>query len=266
MEICVRNNIFLRRSQAARARADIWFLPALGESSLCFREAFESKLGVSHNLFAVDVPGFGVSPPNPRAQDVPGVAQVLLEQIGSYSSTRPVVLVAHSMMSLVAQYLVLSQQLEVDWLISVEGNLTRDDTFLSGLAVNYPDPHSFYTAFIGKILALLGQDRALRCHGEQALHRYYASVRFADPQTMWLLGQSGFAETGEELGGRGFLELSVKKLYVWDEASTSVRSKQFIQGNEVPNRVLSGLGHWPMVKRPETFYNILAEILDAHST
>ena len=64
VEIQIVDQIFIRKSLIASARADLWFIHGFAESSFSFQEAFRSPLAKEFNLYVPDLPGFGVSPPH----------------------------------------------------------------------------------------------------------------------------------------------------------------------------------------------------------
>lgn len=235
MRIAVHNNIFLRLAETPAASADIWFFHALGDSGLNFLDVFTSPLASAYNLYVPDMPGFGVTPKNSDALTVQGAADVLCELILDLSRNRPLILVAHSMSSLIATRVADGLPEQVKFYFNIEGNLTRADTYFSGLATQYDTVSDFHTAFKRKIFSLLKEDGAL--------HRYYASVRFADPESLWHLGRSGTAVTGETNGGDEFLRLRCRKVYYWDSESTAPETLAYLELANLPNRQFWGSGH-----------------------
>ena len=62
MQIQGIDNVFCRVGIQPDAAGDVWFLHGFGASSYSFMEAFDSPLADRFNLYAIDFPGFGVSP------------------------------------------------------------------------------------------------------------------------------------------------------------------------------------------------------------
>ncbi len=253
MRALVRNQIFVRCSIAANAKCDIWFLHGFGDSGLSFREAFDAPLAKQFNFYVPDLPGFGVSPPSLGEPSLASLCGDLRGLIRELSGVRPVVLVGHSLMAIVATKLALQLNSQAVRLISVDGNLTSGDAFFSGLAQSYQDAATFYKFFADKIYADTAQT--------PLLHRYYASLRFCDPSTLWLLGRDGAEQSGVERSGQEFAALKCGKLYLWGEKSISPETRRFLQTQTFPNICLAGLGHWPMVEQPPFFYQLLQEDL-----
>jgi pimeloyl-ACP methyl ester carboxylesterase len=218
----------------------------MGESSLSFREAFESPLVNCHRLLAMDLPGFGVSPRQLGGLTIDSAADLLHSIIIEISKNASLVFVAHSMGSLIASRLCQCMDARVRLFISVEGNLTQDDTFFSAKALQFDSPAAFYAALIESVMALT-------IRGD-AFQRYYASLRFADPLSIWTLARSGAEATGQTAAGLEFQALSCPKLYYWGDQSTPCATQEFIRLKKLPIRCFRGAGHWPMVEVPDIFY------------
>lgn len=252
--ISVEDQVLLRSFHSGGATADLWFLHGFGESGLCYREAFDSPLSERYRLFVPDLPGFGASPPRESAQSLDGQAYVLAGLVDRLSSQRPVILIGHSMGSLIAVRLAQQQAgTRVVGLVSIEGNLTPADAFLTGKTAEYAGPEDFALGFRRYIVSQLGE--------ETALYRYYASLWFADPRTLWNLGRDTARESRSGEAGQRFLQLECRKLYCWGEASLGSETRNFLGNNGLRSRKFATSGHWPMIDEPAAFYTALAEDL-----
>ena len=85
--------------------------------------------------------------------------------------------------------------------------------------------------------------------------RFVCSLEFTDPMTLWTLGRSVFAESDP---GGAFCSLRCPKVHYWDRAGTSKDAHAYIAKHRLPNRSLSGMGHWPMSTAPAEFYSTIA--------
>lgn len=228
----------------ARAAIDIWFHPAFGDSHLSFREAFASSLGRLARIFVFDPPGHGASPPRQGGLTVEDAARAWRDLLARYSASRPIVLVAHSMASLIASRTARLLRRPPALVISIEGNLTRADAYYTGLAAQFDAPDEFYASFRSRIMTTARRSEVVR--------RFACSLQFADPMTLWTLGRS---VSDDPDPGAAFLRLKCPWIHYWDAASSSKGSRAYIKRHRLPNRRLDGLGHWPMVKSPATFYS-----------
>jgi pimeloyl-ACP methyl ester carboxylesterase len=222
---------------------EVWFLHGFGESHLCFRDAFAHPLAERMRIFLFDLPGCGASPPRQTGLTIEDAAQLCLDLIESFSSSRRIVLVGHSVGGIIATRVALMRDPSPDLVISVEGNLTPSDAYFSGQAANFDEPEPYYTWLRSKILAKEADDDIFR--------RYSCSLQLADPRTLWTLGRS---VAGDPNPGQDFLSLTCPSIYYWDPASTSDAAKQFLDENDIRQRKLEGLGHWPMISSPSRFY------------
>ena len=246
-EPIVQEGVFLRTSLDERSLAHIWFLHGFGESSLSFREVFLSELTEPYSLFVPDLPGFGVSPPQPDRMSLEAAAEVTLGLISALSHNSPILLVGHSLGSVIATWVARQLGETARGVFSIEGNLTRSDGYFSALAAKFERADAFHRHFLDMIY-----ERAAK---SDAYQRYFASVRLASPEAMMAWGHSS-AQLGEAgTHGTDFATLPCAKLYYWSAESTPEETQRFIVEHGIPNRQYAGAGHWPMVETPDAFYS-----------
>lgn len=164
-------------------------------------------------------------------------------------------LVAHSVAGIIATETAAILDRDPSLIISVEGNLTAADAYFSGQAVNYSSPFEFYRNFSSSILDLVNK-------GDVPMS-YYASLQFADPNTLWALGRS--TQDYDE-PGKDFKKLDCPSVYYWCDETLSSESQAFMKANDLNNQQMDGLGHWPMNKSPERFYSQLLKDISLYST
>jgi pimeloyl-ACP methyl ester carboxylesterase len=102
---------------------DVWFHPALGDSHLTFRHAFESGLLAQARVLAYDPPGHGASPPRPKGLTLSQAALLWSELIQRFSGSRPVVLIGHSMAGIIASHAASRLSRAPAMVIGIEANL-----------------------------------------------------------------------------------------------------------------------------------------------
>jgi pimeloyl-ACP methyl ester carboxylesterase len=247
----VQEGVFLRAHRNPGSLAHIWLLHGFGESSLSFREVFSSELAASYSLFAPDLPGFGVSPCQPGKMSLEAAAGITINLINALSRNRPVLLVGHSLGSVIATWTAGELGETVKAVFSIEGNLTRSDGYFSALAAEFEDATEFYRYFLDLICK--------RAAKNEAYQRYLASLRFASPEAMMAWGRSSaqLGETGTH--GSEFAFLKCAKLYYWGMQSTPEETQTFIERRGIPNRQYTGDGHWPMIDTPDACYHHMGE-------
>jgi pimeloyl-ACP methyl ester carboxylesterase len=171
---------------------------------------------------------------------------ITINLINTLSRNRPILLVGHSLGSVIATWVAKELGETVKGVFSIEGNLTRSDGYFSALASEFEDATAFYRHFLDLIYK-----RAAR---SEAYQRYFASLRFASPEAMMAWGRSSaqLGETGTH--GSDFVSLKCAKLYYWGMESTPEETQRFIETHNIPNRQYTGDTHWPMVETPDVCY------------
>ena len=247
----VINNIALWINGSEENDVDVWFLPGFAESHLCFREALKHEISNEYRIILFDPPGLGASPPLENGLTIKECAIIWRDLIHKVSNSRKIVLVAHSVSGIIATETASMLKNKPLALISIEGNLTKADAYFSGQTVKFDSHIDFYNSFSEKIMSLVNSN--------EVPMRYYSSLQFADPKTLWVLGSSAVEY---ENPGVDFMNLKCPTLYYWSVESTSSESRDFIRQNSMNERRMDGLGHWPMVKEPEIFYSqLMSDVL-----
>ncbi|MEL6193678.1 MAG: alpha/beta hydrolase [Bacteroidota bacterium] len=256
MEIKVLDKVFFRISQVENALGDIWLIHPFGESGLCYLHVFESDLVKKYNLFVPDLPGFGVSPNYGKPLGVGKLVDVLKSLIEKNSPNRNLYLIGHSVSGIIVTELIQKLQQEVNGYISVEGNLTTADSYYSSLPIHH-SKEDFYRIYLDSV----------REHAKTRadFQRYLASVRFADVDSLYELGKSTEGLIRDNQAGKAFMSLDCQKLYIWGDKDTPVETVEFIRENDVPNILLKGVGHWPMVEVADKFYRVVGDFISGLS-
>jgi len=250
----VCEGVFLRTGGVEVSSTHIWFLHGFGESSFSFMEAFESDLAEEFALLAPDLPGFGVTPPY-RDQITPeGAAKVTASLIRQISEGKRIVLVGHSLGSVVATHLAQILGARVAGLFSVEGNLTPADGFFSAKAGEFEDAEAFYRYFFPIVYE--------QTVGSDEYQRYMASVRVASPEALLAWGKASARFGNRGVFGADFAALECPKLYYWGEQSTTEETQRLLAQKKIPHRSYRGAGHWPMVTTPQSFYSAVRRFID----
>lgn len=247
-EVHTQDGVVVWTAGSRRAPVDVWFHPALGDSHLSFRHAFTSGLLAWARVLAYDPPGHGASPPRSKGMTLTRAASLWSELIQRFSGARPVVLIGHSMAGIVASHAATRLRRAPAMVIGVEANLTSADAYFTGLAAQLDEPSAFYAVLRSRVLQMAHKDVGAR--------RFACSLEFADPMTLWTLGRSVAARRDP---GGAFRRLSCPKLHYWDRSGTSKDARNYIAKHRLPNRSLSGMGHWPMTTAPAEFYSTIAK-------
>ena len=229
---------------------DVWFLPGFGDSHLAFKGGFTSQLAQVARCICFDFPGFGASPPNKNEQDISGIAEQWHRLIENISRDKPVVLVGHSVASIIAVEIAKRLSNPPKRLISVEGNLVKEDAYFSGKTADFADPLEFYRWHVVQMKNLMAAGKVP--------DTYLASLAMADPESLWRLGHSALAFT---LPGESLLASPCPITYFWARESMTDAGKKFLARQTIHQIQMDGAGHWPMLTHPDKFYGRLAKLL-----
>lgn len=242
MDISVIDGALVRRVGPKTAPALI-LIHAFADTGRCYDKILSSGLADRYALIAMDLWGFGASPPRPGVTTVSEFSLAIEKLILSLDLGRPVGLVGHSIASAMAVEVASRGTVDASGVFSIEGNLTAKDAMFTGRAAEFDDPETFKSNFLEEIWRLGESSDAFR--------HYYGGARLSDPQTMWHLGRDARRIGSKNELGDAFRRLSKPKLYYWSAESTPAATQKWIAESGIPNRVYEGAGHWPMVEQPE---------------
>ena len=163
--------------------------------------------------------------------------------INVLSRNKAVLLVGHSLGSMIATQIARNLSESVKGVSSIEGNLTRSDGYFSAQAADFQQADAFYRYFLDLIYK--------RAENSEINQRYLTSVRFASPEAMMAWGRSSarLGESGRH--GLEFVSLTCQKTYYWSMKSTPKETQDFIVKYNIPNRQYTDAGHWPMIETPD---------------
>src|SRR5262245_11240564 len=182
MTVC-GDAISVRHSPLGRDRPTVLFIHGLGDSSLAFEEAFRRNECAGFDLVAPDLPGHGSST---AARNGVYTLEALASHLAALIEAmdlRQLTVVGHSLGGDVTAVLASADgPRRIDRIVSVEGTLTPADMFICNRATEAAEAgfDAYETWFRKKFC----QETVLENWAVQgdAGRRYYASLRFCDPE------------------------------------------------------------------------------------
>jgi pimeloyl-ACP methyl ester carboxylesterase len=242
MDISLIDNVLVRSSRHGDASDEIWCIPSAVNSGRSFVPMLDALREARFLVRTIDFPGYGASPAHPDVRCIDALASIALHCIRRSSGQRRIVLVGHSLGSAVAVRVATKLGDLALGVFSIEGNLTGEDGYLSGLAADYAVPEDYKAAVAMRLVALLppGADR------QRALEDFQS----CDARTIWNIGRSARDEGADDGFGREFLGLRVPALYYWGRGSATRASIHFMVRHGIANVEYRGSGHWPMKDIP----------------
>lgn len=255
MEIIVKENIFIRSKRNKKSRLSIWCIHGFPESSLSFHEAFESELVKVANVFAPDLPGFGVSP----SLECPHLVQESVEKLGSViaacSPTEKLGIITHSWGGILAVELAKRFKDRVVGYIDAEGPLSPSPYFFSEIAGSTEiTPSEFSNLYIS--------EQEKHFSSSEAFKRYFSSILFADHQNLLPWARECLLKIKNDNVGLSFLDLECEKVEFTGNKNPREKLNSFLKENNVPTQIFQNSGHWPMIDQPLDFYLKASEFFE----
>jgi pimeloyl-ACP methyl ester carboxylesterase len=262
--------LFLRHTEIRFDRPTLLFVHGLGDSGLCFAEAFSSGMLSTYNLLVPDGIGYGRSS-RASGGDYSFAAQVRrLAEMVSVLGVGEVTLIGHSLGGILGTLWASTDKGRmVRRLVNVEGNLTAPDaTFSRRAAAAFEDLRQDFNRWRAWFLSDFAHHHVLDVMGVRpSLKRYYGSLLFARPRAflenaLEIMKRSR-TEREDKVSeiGRMYKSLEIPRVYFWGEESLSQETRGFLERERLMNRGFQGAGHWPMIDASEEFYPALAEFL-----
>ena len=256
VRIEVFNDVFVRRLGALGAPKLIC-LHGFADSGQMFAPLSETALGEEFELVVPDLPGFGASPRDSSVNRIRDFARAVAAIATRVSPGEPVGLIGHSIASAIAVDTVAELPKAPLGVFSIEGNLTEEDAYFSGKAAEWDSASSFKEAFCAEIWR--GSER------DPELRRYFGGVVMADAEAMWNLGRDARRVSVGDAVGRAYRALDVPTLYYWGLATTSERTREFIESSSLPNRRYEVESHWPTVASPAATATAIGDFFSSHA-
>ena len=167
--------------------------------------------GARFKLSVPDRVAAGAATVEDGALALEGFAEWLVRTIGQAANDGALGLVGHSLGAAIAVRAAGRLGGRVAGLFSIEGNLTKEDAYFSGLATSFDDPERFKQELLTWVGALSRQT----ADDGPSLARYHACLERASAEALWCLGRSAKAASRAGALGEEYRALPVPSLYYW---------------------------------------------------
>lgn len=138
-----------------------------------FAPLVDAATGGATRYYPISLPGFGAPVIPGQATSLETLASYLIECAETLGADT---VLAHSVASIIASIAASRPNSPLTSVLSLEGNLTRDDAYFSGTAAQYTSPPAFRAAFLGRLEAMAKHDAIIK--------RYREVVENANPQAL----------------------------------------------------------------------------------
>jgi len=248
----LESGVFLRCREGEPGRPALFCVHGFGASGASYLEVFDAPELRRHPIYVPDFPGFGESPRGALPGGLSGAADVLLGLVAAHGGGKGIVLLAHSAGGLIATKAAPALP-NLRGLISIEGNITEADNFISGKAAEAETVDAWRRCLL--------DDLRGRAETDEAFRRYCRDLARASSAALREWAVATVAETGKTLGGERFRALTCPKLYVYGGRSIAPESLDYLVRHDVPRLAFPEAGHSPMIDEPARFYSAVAEFV-----
>ncbi|MGY9016254.1 MAG: alpha/beta fold hydrolase [Rhodospirillales bacterium] len=220
----------------------VWFLHGFSDCGAAFTRIFETSLCRDAYLLAPDLPGFGTSPQGDHGGMIADHVATLLSLIELETPNSKIGLVGHSLGSVIAAEAASILGQRCMGVFSIEGNITSDDAYFSGRAVDFENAEDFKEWFT-TTMQERGADSEIFC-------LYHSRLLQADDEAMWRIGFDAKTYSKDDQPGHVLLSLDCPVHYFWCAENTPDSTQKFLSDYDIPNSQVMGTSHWPMLDAP----------------
>jgi pimeloyl-ACP methyl ester carboxylesterase len=256
--------MFIRHNGFLPSRKTILFIHGIGESGLCFSEAFHALPATEFNILVPDLPGFGKSSSATDgdysfARQIPRLLE-LLEQFGIGEFH----LVGHSMGGNIGTLLCQRHAEQVLSFVNIEGDLTADNRYLVDQALQADIEGRFAEwlriDFSEKQIVQLSQRWPSMLRYLESLHlcnsqAFLSSAREIDKSLQPISGSNA------AMIGKSYVELNTPRVYCFGNESLSSSGRQFLTDSFLRHQAFADAFHWVMLDQTTRFYDFLSGFL-----
>lgn len=210
----------------------IWFIHGFGETAASFN-GVENNGAILENysIRMPDLPGCG----NSKAlsfETIADTAQILVNAINEFSPQSDIILVGHSMGTLIGEKITEKLGDRVKLFVSIEGFLIQHKGRFSSPILDYNDPLQFYEALVEKVSGLVKMGSVPKIYLEHILS--------CKPQTLYAWAKSCYAMTSN------YVNLKCKLVYICGAKSAYQPELELLQSAGIDIIQFDNCGHWVM--------------------
>ena len=227
-----------KNGSATSQRAKILFIAGFGDNASMFSGLYQTALAEIYDMRPIDLPGFG-RPALESETTLKSLAEFVAERAKEIGAE---IIVAHSVASIIASLATKEPNCPITTILSLEGNITADDAYFSGMAADYDDPYTFRAAFLERL------DKMAR--SKPVLARYRDAVSQADPAALWELGNDARRFSIKHAPGN-MLASAGKVVYLYNPENCPASTLEWLKNNPMERIVLTNASHWKSVDQPK---------------
>lgn len=213
-------------------KTHIWFIHGFGETGDSFSAVKNNPdILANYSIRIPDLPGCGKSDVL-SFESIADAAKIIVESINEFSPNKDIILVAHSMGSLIGEKITEKLNKRVKLFINIEGFLIQYKERFSSTILQYNEPLQFYEAFVKKISRLANTGSVPKT--------YLEHVHSCTPQALYTWAKSCYAMTSN------YINLKCKLVYMCGTKSAYKPELELLQRASIDIIPFDNCGHWVM--------------------
>jgi pimeloyl-ACP methyl ester carboxylesterase len=258
--------LFVRHNALNRTGPVLLFVHGLGESGMCFNEAFESGDMKKFNLVVPDLMGYGRSSRAGNGDYSMNAQGLRLWRLMDVLGIGPFYIIGHSLGGDIGTFMAASDSKNmIKGFVNIEGDLTAHDIFFSNKVVSAAEGGNFAKWFDTDFK----EELVLKSWGGRwpSCRRYYASLQFARPEAFLANAKEIYQKNQvlpgcrECLTGLTYAGLKIPRVFCWGSESLAKGTLEFLESASLQHRKFEPAFHWPMIDQAERYYSFLSDFI-----
>jgi pimeloyl-ACP methyl ester carboxylesterase len=252
------NDIYIQYAKTNN-ETDIWFFHGFGENGDSFNNCFQSALQYNFSLYVPDFPGASKRSKwkDKFNNNIDQMTADFFQLIKKVSLENDVIIVAHSMGSILATKVADALGDQVISMISIEGFLIPDDIRFSSKSKKYDKPDEFHNVILDEVKKHYNDNEIMK--------NYYSRLKQWSPFALFTFSRYAYDKTRAQEMSRDFLKLACQKVYIYGEKSLKNTEKKFLENNQEITVFSYDCQHWVMNEKPEVYDDIASYIDTLHN-
>jgi pimeloyl-ACP methyl ester carboxylesterase len=253
---CHFDGMHVRFHESENPAGSIFYIHGLGESGLCFEQLISDKRLKGWTHIVPDLPGYGKSPWTNSPPGFEDQADFLGEWVNR-QNLKDIIVVGHSMGSVVGMMLCEKYPEYAKTFINVEGNVSFEDCTISR-TITAVSPEEFFSNEMNRLLNNIYQGG----FRDKTLRSYYASLVMCDPKTLYANSVELIEISKSEKIPQRLANLKLPCIYILgDPRGTREYSRNLLCAAGIKWVAVEDSGHWPFLDRKDAFIDNLLDYL-----
>lgn len=257
---------FVQHTGLDQGQPALLFIHGLGESGLCFKEAFDFPELKKFSLIVPDMLGYGRSSHALNGDYSMDSHVRRLWRLVDHLGLESFFIIGHSLGGDLSVLMAASDPKQrIKGLVNIEGDLTPHDIFFSNKVVSAAEGGDFTKWFETDFK----EELVLKGWGKKwaSCRRYYASLQFCRPEA-FLANAREIYQRNQPLPGRKecltgitYAALQIPKIFCWGSESLAKGTLEFLELASLQHKKFEPAFHWPMIDQSQQFYTFVSNFL-----